>query len=245
MATNNNSNRYPSENKGRFFKGKTFILLVGLLLGAGIMVAVYKTSVYFSSDESCMMCHVHPHVEDSWKLSKHVNNGSGVKTHCVACHLPPQSDTWNHYTAKAKLGLKDVWSFMTKDSADFDWNTKSELEHAVKYIPNESCKECHQNLFPEGINQDGITAHLYYDENEKKLDLQCISCHLDAGHYNPDYKHGKLTGIPGTATAAVDTSLYFKTATPVTSFTDYTEQIPGTARYFQNGCHSGRYIQNG
>ena len=78
MATNNNSNRYPSE-KGRFFKGKTFILLVGLLLGAGIMVAVYKTSVYFSSDESCMMCHVHPHAEDSWKLSKHVNNGSGVK----------------------------------------------------------------------------------------------------------------------------------------------------------------------
>ena len=180
-----------------------------------------------------MMCHVHPHVEDSWKLSKHVNNGSGVKTHCVACHLPPQSDTWNHYTAKAKLGLKDVWSFMTKDSADFDWNTKSELEHAVKYIPNESCKECHQNLFPEGINQDGITAHLYYDENEKKLDLQCISCHLDAGHYNPDYKHGKLTGIPGAATAAVDTSLYFKTATPVTSFTDYTEQIPGTAVTFK------------
>lgn len=232
MATNNNSNRYPSE-KGRFFKGKTFILLVGLLLGAGIMVAVYKTSVYFSSDESCMMCHVHPHAEDSWKLSKHVNNGSGVKTHCVACHLPPQNDTWNHYTAKAKLGLKDVWSFMTKDSADFDWNTKSELEHAVKYIPNESCKECHQNLFPEGINQDGITAHLYYDENEKKLDLQCISCHLDAGHYNPDYKHGKLTGIPGAATATVDTSLYFKTATPVTSFTDYTEQIPGTAVAFK------------
>ena len=232
MASINNSNRYPSE-KGRFFKGKTFILLVGLLLGAGIMVAVYKTSVYFSSDESCMMCHVHPHAEDSWKLSKHVNNGSGVKTHCVACHLPPQSDTWNHYTAKAKLGLKDVWSFMTKDSADFDWNTKSELEHAVKYIPNESCKECHQNLFPEGINQDGITAHLYYDENEKKLDLQCISCHLDAGHYNPDYKHGKLTGIPGAATATVDTSLYFKTATPVTSFTDYTEQIPGTAVAFK------------
>ena len=88
-------------------------------------------------------------------------------------------------------------------------------------------------LVPGRINQDGITAHLYYDENEKKLDLQCISCHLDAGHYNPDYKHGKLTGIPGAATATVDTSLYFKTATPVTSFTDYTEQIPGTAVAFK------------
>ena len=127
------------------------------------MIALYKTSVYFSTDESCMMCHVHPHVENSWKLSKHVNNGSGVKTHCVACHLPPQTNTWKHYSAKAKLGMKDVWSYLTKDSADFNWETKSELEHAVKYIPNESCKECHQNLFPEGITDDGVTAHLYYD----------------------------------------------------------------------------------
>lgn len=99
------------------------------------MIALYKTSVYFSTDESCMMCHVHPHVENSWKLSKHVNNGSGVKTHCVACHLPPQTNTWKHYSAKAKLGMKDVWSYLTKDSADFNWETKSELEHAVKYIP--------------------------------------------------------------------------------------------------------------
>ena len=191
-----------------------------------------------------MMCHVHPHVEDSWKLSKHVNNGSGVKTHCVACHLPPQSDTWNHYTAKAKLGLKDVWSFMTKDSADFDWNTKSELEHAVKYIPNESCKECHQNLFPEGINQDGITAHLYYDENEKKLDLQCISCHLDAGHYNPDYKHGKLTGIP---------VLPQQRSTPasISRRRHLSHHLPTIrnkfryGRYFQNGCHSGGTFKMG
>ena len=118
MATNKNSNRYSSGLKKNFFKGKTFMLLLGVIFGAGVMILAYNTSVYFSSDESCMMCHVHPHVEGSWKLSKHVNNGSGVKVHCVDCHLPPKNDTWNHYTAKAKLGLKDVWSFMTKDSAE-------------------------------------------------------------------------------------------------------------------------------
>ena len=149
----------------KHFNSKACILGLGVIIGAGIMIATYKTSVYFSTDESCMMCHVHPHVENSWKLSKHVNNGSGVKTHCVACHLPPQNQTWEHYSAKAKMGLKDVWAYLTKDSADFQWDTKSELEYAVTYIPNASCKECHQNLFPEGITDDGVTAHLYYEDN--------------------------------------------------------------------------------
>jgi formylglycine-generating enzyme required for sulfatase activity len=127
--------------------------------------------------------------------------------------------------AKANLGIKDVWSYLTKDSADFNWDVKSELEHAVKYIPNESCKECHRNLFPGGITDGGITAHLYYEENEKKLDLQCISCHLDAGHHNPNYTHGKMTGIP---TSTSGTLTVFTEATTVTAFADYTEQIPGT-----------------
>jgi formylglycine-generating enzyme required for sulfatase activity len=181
-----------------------------------------------------MICHVHPHVEDSWKLSKHVNNRSGVTVHCVDCHLPPKHQTVNHYMAKARLGIKDVWSYLTKDSADFNWDMKSELEHAVKYIPNESCKECHRNLFPSGITDDGITAHLYYEENEKKLDLQCISCHLDAGHYNPNYTHGKMTGIPSAGAVTSNAAKpVFHEATAVTAFADYVEQVPGTSVSFK------------
>lgn len=222
--THRNSNRY--NPKQRFYRKKSFFLLAGFLLGAGLIVATYQTSVYFSTDESCMMCHVHPHAEDSWKMSKHVNNGSGVKTHCVDCHLPPKHNTWAHYTAKAKLGIRDVWGYLTKDSADFDWEAKSQLEYAVTFIPNESCKECHQNLFPEGVTDKGITAHLYYEENEKKLNLQCISCHLDAGHYNPNYAHSQMTGIPGLAGASADSSTFFKEPALVTEFKDYIETIP-------------------
>ena len=230
----------------KHFNSKACILGLGVIIGAGIMIATYKTSVYFSTDESCMMCHVHPHVENSWKLSKHVNNGSGVKTHCVACHLPPQNQTWEHYSAKAKMGLKDVWAYLTKDSADFQWDTKAELEYAVTYIPNASCKECHQNLFPEGITDDGVTAHLYYEDNEEKLDLQCISCHLDAGHYNPNYVHSKLAGVPGANNAqAADTSLFYKEPTTVTSFADYVEQIPGTLVSFKMIALPGGSFQMG
>lgn len=178
-----------------------------------------------------MICHVHPHAEESWRLSVHMNNKSGTKTSCVACHLPPQTDTWAHYTAKAKLGIKDVWSCMFKDSAKYDWESKSQLENAVKYIPNESCVNCHHNIFPQGISDDGITAHLYYEENQEKLDLQCISCHLDVGHYNPNYSHAKMSGIPGVGTS-VDKPV-FTTATDISVFEDYLEQIPGTSVSFK------------
>ncbi|MDR2764377.1 MAG: SUMF1/EgtB/PvdO family nonheme iron enzyme [Tannerella sp.] len=219
---------HPKKNRKGIFFG------AGFLLGVIGFISLYQLSVYFSTDESCMMCHVHPHVEDSWKLSTHVNNRSGVTVHCVDCHLPPKHQTVNHYMAKARLGIKDVWSYLTKDSADFNWDVKSELEHAVKYIPNESCKECHTNLFPAGITDDGITAHLYYDENEKKLDLQCISCHLDVGHYNPNYTHGKMTGIPGAGAAGSGAAKpIFSEATAVTTFADYVEQIPGTSVSFR------------
>ena len=123
---------------------------------------------------------------------------------CIDCHLPPTSDTWAHYTAKLSLGLKDVWGYLTKDTADINLDRKSELEFAVKYIPNESCVKCHQDLFPQGITDEGIIAHLHYDENVEELDLQCISCHLDAGHYNPNYSHGQMVGIPGLASSATD-----------------------------------------
>ncbi|MDR1602238.1 MAG: SUMF1/EgtB/PvdO family nonheme iron enzyme [Tannerella sp.] len=213
-------------------KRNKIIFGAGFLIGAIGFASLYQVTVYFSTDESCMMCHVHPHVEKSWLLSEHVNNGSGVKVHCVDCHLPPKHQTVNHYMAKTSVGIKHVWAYLTKDSADFDWEMKSELEHAVKYIPNESCKECHQNLFPAGITDDGITAHLYYEDNEKKLDLQCISCHLDAGHYNPNYKHGKMTGIPGLSENSNSQGIIFDKATEVTTFANYTEQIPGSSVSF-------------
>ena len=38
MATNKNSNRYSSGLKKNFFKGKTFMLLLGVIFGAGVII---------------------------------------------------------------------------------------------------------------------------------------------------------------------------------------------------------------
>jgi formylglycine-generating enzyme required for sulfatase activity/nitrate/TMAO reductase-like tetraheme cytochrome c subunit len=219
-------------HRKKLFKSKLTFFIIGGIIGMGIVASLYQTSVYFSTNESCMMCHVHPHAESTWKQSSHYNNKSGTKVDCVTCHLPPGNNTWDHYTAKIRFGLLHTWSYITKDSASFDWEYLSEVENAVKYIPNESCTECHHNLFPVDITDDGITAHLYYEDNEKKLNLQCISCHLDVGHYNPNYVHGRLETSLLFGNRA-DTSLFYKTATPVTEFKSFTEQIPGSILSFE------------
>ena len=196
--------------------------LGGLVAGLSLMVVFNSFWVRSSSNESCMSCHAHPESDASYKQSHHYINGSGTKTDCAQCHLPPKG-TFKHAHTKARMGIKDVWSHLTKDPESINWDRKGELEYAQNIVSNASCKECHINLYPEGITDDGITAHLYYDDNEQKLNLQCISCHLDAGHYNPNYKHGTLKEV------FKPSGKIHESAAEVTAFENFTETIPGTA----------------
>jgi formylglycine-generating enzyme required for sulfatase activity/nitrate/TMAO reductase-like tetraheme cytochrome c subunit len=187
-----------------------------------------KAMHYFGTDEYCESCHIHPHSIDSWKTSTHYNNKSGVRVHCIDCHLPPRG-TFHHFAEKARTGLHDLWAYHTRDSASFNWEEKGQPDYAAKIVYNESCRECHINLFPKGLSDEGGTAHLYYEENEKKLNLQCIGCHLDAGHYDPNRKHAKMTGVPTIASADAEK---FTEPAQVTAFENYTEHIPGTTVSF-------------
>ena len=56
---------------------------------------------------------------------------------------------------------------------------------------------------------------------------------MDAGHYNPNYAHGQMVGIPECrAHIGVDSSSFFTEPAHVTRFTNFREQIPGTAVSF-------------
>ena len=202
------------------------LLLFTLAVGASITIGLNRIYIKSSTDESCQSCHIHPEADKSWMLSKHHNSQSGVVTGCAECHLPPRGSL-NYFTTKARMGLRDLWAYWTKDSASFDWASKRELDHAVTIVSNESCKRCHAQLFPSRLSKEGITAHLYYEDNEEKLDLQCISCHLDVGHYNPNYQHKKMESAPVT-----DTSIRYTAATPVSTFQDFTETVPSTSASF-------------
>ena len=199
--------------------------LAGLCAGLVVMSALNITFTKTSTNDSCTSCHVHTDSDQSWLMSKHYLNESGTKADCASCHIPPESMIAKHAYVKSKMGLKDIFSYIFKDKSKIDWQSKSELEYATNIVYNESCKECHINLYPQGITDDGVAAHLYYDQNEEKLGLQCINCHLDAGHFNPNYSHAKMTGVP---VRAKKLGKIHESATEVSRFENFTENVPGT-----------------
>jgi cytochrome c nitrite reductase small subunit len=223
MTLEVNKERKKNKRKIRIF------FVIGLIIGVLLMFFSIKFINYTSTDEYCMSCHIHPEADDTWQQSSHHNTKSGVVIHCVDCHLPAKG-TFDHLWAKGTSGMKDVWSYYTKDSVSFDWQQRSRLEYAVKIVYNESCEKCHENLFTSELTSEGAVAHLYYQENKEKLDLQCISCHLDVGHYNPNYSHTSNTTF-GSGNDDEPKEI-FESATKLSGFENFTEKVPLTSVSF-------------
>ena len=211
---------------GEFLRKRIFFLLF-ISFAIGILAAVTgnKAVEYTSTDEFCASCHVHPHVFESWKLSTHYDNKGGIQVHCVDCHLPPKGEGYLYQ--KARLGIKDIYGVLMKDSAEFNWEAKRTVEKAQHFTFKASCVKCHANLFPLKLNKEGQDAHLYYTQNEATL--ECINCHLNVGHYDPNAIHasnsdfGKGSGV---------NQVVYTEATKVEKFANFTELIPGSTISF-------------
>lgn len=199
----------------------------GLLIGALIILGSGKLIKVTSTNEFCMSCHIHPIADNGWKRSVHYETQSGFRIGCAECHLPPPGD--GYLWAKTTTGLRDLYGYLFKDSASFDWVEKGRLENARHHVYESSCIKCHENLFPAELTKEGEDAHLYYKQTKKTPELHCINCHLNAGHYIEGYTHGsnKTFGAASSAPKEI-----YKEATPVTEFTSFTERIPNSSVSF-------------
>ena len=148
----------------KIFKSK---IVIGILIGLVLVVAGYTANKLTSTNEFCESCHVHPQATQSWRLSTHYDTKSGVIVRCVECHLPPGGVSY--LMEKARLGIRDLFSKIFKDTSKIDWEEKSRLDHAVTYNFKESCVHCHQNLFPLKLTRKGDEAHLYYTQKPDQL----------------------------------------------------------------------------
>lgn len=214
------------------FKGlrsgkKAFIAFtfLGVVITIFISVLGGKAISYTSTDKYCMSCHVHPHAENSWKLGAHHNNRTGVVVHCTECHLPPKGHGYLY--AKAKHGMTDLYGYLFKDTSEINWEGKRTVEKADKFVYQESCIKCHENLFPATLSKDGDNAHLYFLTSNQGL--RCINCHLNVGHFDPNAKHEHNTNF---GTEQEHTEVY-TAAAKVEKFENFTEMIPGSGVSFE------------
>lgn len=208
-----------------FKKNLLLVLFVGFVVGLLATIYTNKALEYTSTNESCNMCHVHPHVFDSWRLSTHYDNPSGFRANCVDCHLPPKGQ--GYLPEKLKAAARDIYGYVFKDSADYNWEQKSTLEYAQHHVFKVSCLNCHHNLFPLTLTKEGQDAHLYYTQHEE--DLRCINCHLHVGHYDPNAMHASNVDFGMTSSAKAE---LFTGPAEVTVHEDFTETIPGTTVSF-------------
>jgi formylglycine-generating enzyme required for sulfatase activity len=200
-------------------------LVLGAIVGVGLSAAAWKGDRVTATDEFCASCHVHPQATTSWKKSPHYDNDSGVFVHCVQCHLPPKGLAY--LGQKARTGARDVWGKLFGDPASIDWQARGQFEHARTHVYQASCVECHANLFPIGLSEEGDEAHLHYEQHQSEL--LCISCHLGVGHESKKESERKKKSF--TAAAQAPAEKYVTPAAPE-RFEDFRETIPGTSVAF-------------
>lgn len=200
-------------------------MITGFAIGIATTLGSNKLIEVTSTDESCKICHVHPFVFDSWKLSKHYDTRVGTRIHCIECHLPPKGQ--GYLKEKIQSSTRDLYGYIFKDSAHFNWEAKATLEEARRFVFNESCIHCHPNLFPLSLTKKGQDAHLYYTQKEKEI--QCINCHLDAGHYNPNAIHAQNVNF---GAKDIENKVIYSEPATVTKHEDFTETIPNTTVSF-------------
>lgn len=207
-------------------KARLWFFIFGIIFCIVLIIPARKIIKATSTDKYCMSCHIHTDADRNWKLSTHYNNASGTIVHCSECHLPPEGHGYLY--AKAKHGLKDLYGYYIKDSSKIDWQKKRLLENAKKFVYENSCIDCHENLFPVTLSVNGGNAHLSYNTGEESLN--CINCHLYVGHYDKNaliHEHDSSFGVIITSDREP-----FAEPAEVTEFTDYTEMIPGTTVSF-------------
>ncbi|MFC1660439.1 SUMF1/EgtB/PvdO family nonheme iron enzyme [Gemmatimonadota bacterium] len=205
---------------GRFLR-RPFVW--GVAAGMVLLLLMRAGNAVTSTDRFCQSCHVHPQATSSWRQSTHFATKSGTVTHCVECHLPPAGLAYG--VQKTRLGVRDAVGALLKDPESFDWEERSQLEHARAYVFRASCLECHPNLFPIQLTDEGEEAHLHYEEHAEEV--RCLNCHLHVGHFDPEASKEIDFGLTQTEAREI-----YSAAATVEGFQDYTELIPGTTVSF-------------
>jgi len=157
--------------------GLTFLagIIFAILCFLGLNVAM----VPVSKSEYCGgKCHEMNTAYQTWELSVHSANKSGIRVECIDCHLPKKDKFFTHITAKAYAGIKDVY----KHHFGGEYDTEKTRTKVLEHISNQRCLNCHNALLARPSNPAARIAHVATLNVPDSAEHRCIKCHENAGH---------------------------------------------------------------
>lgn len=114
------------------------------------------------------------------------NNPKGIMVKCTDCHLP-NSSIIAYLGVKAKNGVSEVITTLTKDPTKKDW-LKDREEARKNHTYDSACLKCHENItnlseLDKGFNVSASKMHKKYLEfKDTKEQMKCTDCHKYVGH---------------------------------------------------------------
>ena len=162
------------------FLGRRFLFfLAGIALAIICFVAIEIAMRPVSTNSYCgSMCHEMNTAYQTWELSPHRTNSSGVTVGCVDCHLPPREDYFSHLSAKAYAGMKDLYHH--KFGPEYD--IKAIGKRVAGHMENATCLHCHNSLESRVARSAARIAHMAAVRRPELPENKCVTCHEDAGH---------------------------------------------------------------
>ena len=137
------------------------VVAMGSLCGLGFFTFGYGDgSSYLRNDPAaCANCHVMQEQYDSWMHSGHHH----VAT-CNDCHLSPHKV--RKWITKMENGFLHSLAFTTGDFPE-----PIRIKPRNRQVTQSACVACHDGL-----------VHAVLAPNEGSDELQCLHCHVSAGH---------------------------------------------------------------
>lgn len=167
--------------------------LIVFLLAVGIFfISLLTVSFsYFTTSESCILCHSMRAEYDAWEQSSH------SQVQCMACHAPPGGALaliWDHIYA-GRFIPAEFLGYHTPI------NPKSEIS---SHIDNERCERCHAPDTRKFTPSPGLMMTQKTHYRHAEIGLHCTTCHnrithsamdtdpaitYDKGHESKDFKY--------------------------------------------------------
>ncbi len=162
-----------------FIKKRGLTFVVGFVFAAFCFVTLNMAMKPVSTSQYCgSNCHEMNTAYQTWELSVHGANKSGVSIGCVDCHLPAKDKYFTHIAAKAYTGAKDLYKHHFGDEYDIEKIRSKVLDH----LPSQRCMNCHNDLLARPSNSKARIAHIASLNTPDAEEHRCVKCHDDTGH---------------------------------------------------------------